>query len=62
MTAITVIDERENPIRRAPLVEGDNDFASVTNTIARVAESKTPRTSCIVPSPTDIMTVCIRKP
>ncbi|MCC7397434.1 MAG: polysulfide reductase NrfD, partial [Planctomycetes bacterium] len=43
MTAITVVDEPENPLVRAPLVEGKNDFASVTNIIARVAESKTPR-------------------
>ena len=43
MTAITVIDEPENPLRRAPLVEGKNDFASVTEIIAGVAEKKTPR-------------------
>jgi Ni/Fe-hydrogenase subunit HybB-like protein len=43
MTAITVVDEPENPLRRAPLVEGKNDFASVTNLIAGVAEQKTPR-------------------
>ena len=43
MTAITVIDEPENPLRRAPLVEGNNDFTSVTNIVARVVESKTPK-------------------
>src|SRR5712671_3195325 len=43
MTAITVTDEPENPLRRAPLVEGKHDFASVTNLIAGVAEQKTPR-------------------
>jgi Ni/Fe-hydrogenase subunit HybB-like protein len=43
MTAITVIDEPENPLRRAPLVEGKNDFTSVTNIVARVVESKTPK-------------------
>ncbi|MHC4516784.1 MAG: NrfD/PsrC family molybdoenzyme membrane anchor subunit, partial [Planctomycetota bacterium] len=43
MTTITVIDEPENPLRRAPLVEGKNNFATVTEQIARVAEQKTPR-------------------
>ncbi len=43
MTAIQVIDEPENPLRRAPLVEGNNDFTSVTNIIARVVEQKTPK-------------------
>jgi molybdopterin-containing oxidoreductase family membrane subunit len=43
MTAITVVDEPENPLRRAPLVEGGKDFAAVTDIIARVAEAKTPR-------------------
>ena len=43
MTAIPVVDEPENPLVRAPLVEGKNDFTSVTNIIARVAEQKTPR-------------------
>ena len=43
MTAITVIDEPENPLRRAPLVEGHNDFTSVTDIIARVVEKKTPK-------------------
>ena len=43
MTAIPVVDEPENPLVRAPLVEGKNDFASVTNIIAGVAEKKTPR-------------------
>ena len=47
MTAIpvdpTIVDEPEHPLVRAPLVEGDNDFASVTNTIAAPAEGKTPR-------------------
>ena len=43
MTALTVVDEPENPLRRAPLVEGDHDFASVTESVARVAEGKTPR-------------------
>jgi len=43
MTAIPVVDEPENPLVRAPLVEGKNDFTSVTNIIAGVAERKTPR-------------------
>jgi Ni/Fe-hydrogenase subunit HybB-like protein len=43
MTAITVLDEPETPLRRAPLVEGKNDFASVTTMIARVAENRTPK-------------------
>jgi molybdopterin-containing oxidoreductase family membrane subunit len=43
MTAITVLDEQETPLRRAPLVEGKNDFASVTTMIARVAENRTPK-------------------
>jgi molybdopterin-containing oxidoreductase family membrane subunit len=42
MTAITVLDEPENPLVRPPLVEGRHDFASVTATVARVAEAKTP--------------------
>jgi len=40
---LQVVDEPENPLQRAPLVEGKNDFASVTATIAGVAEKKTPR-------------------
>ena len=43
MTSITVIDEPENPLSRAPLVEGENDFASVTDTVAGVAEGRTPK-------------------
>ena len=43
MTTITVIDEPENPLVRAPLVEGPNDFASVTDQVARVAEGRTPK-------------------
>src|SRR5262245_32603789 len=43
MTAVTVVDEPENPLRRAPLVEGNHDFTSVTNIIARVVEQKTPK-------------------
>ena len=43
MTTITVIDEPENPLVRAPLVEGKNDFASVTDQVARVAEGRTPK-------------------
>ncbi len=43
MTAITVVSEPENPLHRAPLVEGKNNFATVTEQIARVAEQKTPR-------------------
>src|SRR5688572_23980415 len=38
-----VVDEPENPLVRAPLVEGNNDFTSVTATIAGVAEKKTPK-------------------
>ena len=40
MTALTVVDEPENPLRRAPLVEGAHDFASVTESVAKVAEGK----------------------
>ena len=47
MTAIPVdpniVDEPENPLVRAPLVEGGHDFAAVTNIIAAPAEGKTPR-------------------
>ena len=47
MTAIPadthVVDEAENPLVRPPLVEGKNDFTSVTNIVAGVAESRTPR-------------------
>jgi len=43
MTSITVLDEPENPLRRAPLVEGKNNFASVTDIVARVAENKPAR-------------------
>jgi molybdopterin-containing oxidoreductase family membrane subunit len=42
MTAITVIDEPENPLVRAPIVEGRHDLGSVTDLIAGVAERKTP--------------------
>ena len=42
-TTIQVVDEPENPLERAPLVEGNHDFGSVTDTIARVAENRTPR-------------------
>jgi molybdopterin-containing oxidoreductase family membrane subunit len=43
MTTIQIVDEPENPLRRAPLVEGGHDFAGVTNVVSRVAEAKTPR-------------------
>ncbi len=43
MTTIHVVDEQENPLQRAPLVEGGHDFAGVTNIVANVAEQKTPR-------------------
>ncbi len=43
MTTVTVVDEPENPLERAPLVEGRNNFATITEQIARVAEQKTPR-------------------
>jgi molybdopterin-containing oxidoreductase family membrane subunit len=43
MTAILVRDEPENPLVRPPIVEGRNDFASVTDKIASVAEMRTPR-------------------
>ena len=42
MTILTVVDEQETTLRRAPLVEGNNNFATVTEQIARVAEQKTP--------------------
>lgn len=40
MTAIQVIDEPENPLERAPLVEGNNNFTSVTDKVAGIAEKK----------------------
>jgi molybdopterin-containing oxidoreductase family membrane subunit len=43
MTAITVVDLPENPLERAPVVEGNETFATVTETIARVTENPTPR-------------------
>ena len=43
MTTIQVIDEPENPLQRAALVENGHDFADVTNIVAGVAESKTPK-------------------
>ena len=43
MTTITAIDEHENPLQRNPIVEGDHTLASVTETVARVNEVKTPR-------------------
>ena len=43
MTSITVIDEPENPSERAALVEGRHNFATVTETVARVAEQRTPK-------------------
>ncbi|MBM4061733.1 MAG: hydrogenase [Planctomycetes bacterium] len=43
MTAIPVVDEPENPLRRPALVEGKNDFASVTDVVAGVAERRTPK-------------------
>ena len=43
MTTITVIDEPENPLVRAPLVEGGKTFADITDLVSRPAESKTTR-------------------
>ncbi len=43
MTTINIIDEPENPLHRAALVEGGYDFADVTETVAGIAERKTPR-------------------
>ena len=43
MTTISVVDEPENPASRALLVEGNHNFATVTETIARIAEQKTPK-------------------
>jgi hypothetical protein len=43
MTAIPVVDEPENPLVPPPLVEGKNDFASVTDIIAGSPRTKTPR-------------------
>ncbi|MBK8980569.1 MAG: polysulfide reductase NrfD [Planctomycetes bacterium] len=42
MTTITVIDEAENPLHRAPLVENGRTFAEVTDLVARPAERRTP--------------------
>ncbi len=45
MAAITTpVDTTfEDPTRRAPLVTGDHDYSSVTDTVASIAENKTPR-------------------
>ena len=43
MTAVIVVDLPEDPTKRPLLVEGGHDFGSVTDTIAKVAEDKTPR-------------------
>ena len=47
MTAIPaepqIVDEPENPLVRAPLVEGGRTFAEVTNLVAAPAEGATPR-------------------
>ena len=43
MTTIPVTDELENPLQRAPIVEGNNTLGTVTETIARVNECKTPK-------------------
>jgi molybdopterin-containing oxidoreductase family membrane subunit len=43
MTTITVVDEPENPLQRAPIVEGEHSFATVTAAIAKVNEDRTPR-------------------
>ncbi|MEZ5966573.1 MAG: NrfD/PsrC family molybdoenzyme membrane anchor subunit [Planctomycetota bacterium] len=43
MTAIIVQDLPENPLQRAPIVEGNETLASVTDTVARVSEARTPR-------------------
>ena len=47
MTAIPaepqIVDEPENPLVRAPLVEGGRSFADVTNLVAAPAEGTTPR-------------------
>ena len=47
MTAIPaepqIVDEPENPLVRAPLVEGGRTFADVTNMVAAPAEGATPR-------------------
>ncbi len=43
MTAITIIDEPENPLRRAPLVEHGRTFSEITDLVAAPAEHKTPR-------------------
>ena len=43
MTTIQVVNEPENPLERAPLVEGGHDFAGVTDIVSRVAEQRTPR-------------------
>ena len=43
MSAITVLDLPENPLERASIVEGNETLASVTDTIARVSENRTPK-------------------
>jgi len=43
MTAITVQDLPENPLERAPIVEGNETLASVTEKVARVTENRTPK-------------------
>src|SRR5262249_7793304 len=45
MTAIAVqdVDVVENPLERAPIVATDQTFASITETVARVTEDRTPK-------------------
>ena len=43
MTTIPVIDEPENPLFRAPLVEGGKTFSQVTDIVAAPSEATTPR-------------------
>ena len=43
MTAITVIDLPENPLARAPIVEGLDTLNSVTEKVAGVTERRTPK-------------------
>ena len=43
MSAINVIDQPENPLHRAPLVENGLSFSEVTDLVAAPAEAKTPR-------------------
>ena len=44
-TTVPEVDVYEDPRSRAPLIEGDNDFTSVTDTVCAVVEKPIQKTS-----------------